>query len=132
MWEKVSQLEDENRKLKMENNKLNKLKKQEKEQKEQIDNLTNENKKLTKKNIQNETINKNANFIDFYDVIVDIKSVKDISEGWEIKMNEKAKKKYEEFKKEEVIKIGVIGNANKGKSFLLSKISKSPCLQDQA
>ena len=126
MWEKVSQLEDENRKLKMENNKLNKLKKQEKEQKEQIDNLTNENKELTKKNIQNETINKNANFIDFYDVIVDIKSVKDISEGWEIKMNENAKKKYEEFKKEDVIKIGVIGNANKGKSFLLSKISKIP------
>ena len=126
LWEKVSQLEDENRKLKIENNELNKLKKQEKEQKEQIDNLTNENKKLTKKNIQNETINKNANFIDFYDVIVDIKSVKDISEGWEIKMNENAKNKYEEFKKEEVIKIGVIGNANKGKSFLLSKISKIP------
>jgi len=126
LWEKVSQLEDENRKLKIENNELNKLKKQEKEQKEQIDNLTNENKELTKKNIQNETINKNANFIDFYDVIVDIKSVKDISEGWEIKMNENAKNKYEEFKKEEVIKIGVIGNANKGKSFLLSKISKIP------
>ena len=126
LWEKLSQLEDENRKLKIENNELNKLKKQEKEQKEQIDNLTNENKELTKKNIQNETINKNANFIDFYDVIVDIKSVKDISEGWEIKMNENAKNKYEEFKKEEVIKIGVIGNANKGKSFLLSKISKIP------
>ena len=126
LWEKVSQLEDENKKLKIENNELNKLKKQEKEQKEQIDNLTNENKELTKKNIQNETINKNANFIDFYDVIVDIKSVKDISEGWEIKMNENAKKKYEEFKKEDVIKIGVIGNANKGKSFLLSKISKIP------
>ena len=126
LWEKVSQLEDENKKIKMENNELNKLKKQEKEQKEQIDNLTNENKELTKKNIQNETTNKNANFIDFYDVIVDIKSVKDISDGWEIKMNENAKKKYEEFKKEEVIKIGVIGNANKGKSFLLSKISKIP------
>ena len=126
LWEQVSQLEDENKKLKIGNNELTKLKKQEKEQKEQIDNLINRNKKLTEKNIQNETINKNANFIDFYDVIVDIKSVKDISEGWEIKMNENAKKKYEEFKKEEVIKIGVIGNANKGKSFLLSKISKIP------
>ena len=41
-------------------------------------------------------------------------------------MNENAKKKYEELKTKEVIKIGVIGNANKGKSFLLSKISKIP------
>ena len=41
-------------------------------------------------------------------------------------MNENARQKYEEFKKQKVIKIGVIGNANKGKSFLLSKISKIP------
>jgi len=68
--------------------------------------------------------NQNQNFIDFYDIIVDIKSMKGISQGWEIKMNEYAKQKYEEFKKERAIKIGVIGNANKGKSFLLSKISK--------
>ena len=39
-------------------------------------------------------------------------------------MNEKGKEKYNKFKKKDVIKIGVIGNSNKGKSFLLSKISK--------
>ena len=68
--------------------------------------------------------NKDTNFIDFYDVIIDIKSIKDISKGWEIKMSKRAQENYEIFKNEEIIKIGVIGNSNKGKSFLLSKISK--------
>ena len=133
LWEQVTQLENENKKLKIENDELkknneiiNKLKKQEKDHKNQLDELIIEKELLTKKQKENEKTNKNANFINFYDVIVDINSVKDISEGWEIKMNEKAMQKYEEFKKEEVIKIGVIGNANKGKSFLLSKISKIP------
>ena len=39
-------------------------------------------------------------------------------------MSERAKENYENLKKDEIIKIGVIGNSNKGKSFLLSKISK--------
>lgn len=86
--------------------------------------MTSENEKLTEEKKEKEKTNKEANFMNFYDVIVDIKSVKDISKGWEIKMNENTKQKYEEFKKDKVIKIGVIGNANKGKSFLLSKISK--------
>ena len=65
------------------------------------------------------------NFINFYDVIIDIKSIKDICEGWEIKMSDEGKKNYEEYQKQKCIKIGVIGNSNKGKSFLLSKISKT-------
>ena len=60
---------------------------------------------------------------DFYDVIVCINSIKEITKGWEVKMSNRALDKYEEFKKGNVVKIGVIGNANKGKSFLLSKIS---------
>ena len=63
-------------------------------------------------------------FIDFYDVIVHIDSIKDINEGWKIEMSERAKKNYRDYKTQNVLKIGVIGNANKGKSFLLSKISK--------
>ena len=63
-------------------------------------------------------------FEDFYDVIIDIQSVKDINKGWEIKMNERGKKNYELYKNKEILKIGVIGNANKGKSYLLSRISK--------
>jgi len=60
-------------------------------------------------------------FINFYDVIVNIKSIKDINKGWEIILN---KDNYNKYKDEKTIKIGVIGNSNKGKSFLLSKISK--------
>ena len=60
-------------------------------------------------------------FIHFYDVIVNIKSIKDINKGWEINLN---KEKYDKYKEQKAIKIGVIGNSNKGKSFLLSRISK--------
>ena len=63
-------------------------------------------------------------FIDFYDVIIGIKSIKDINKGWEVKMSKKAEEEYETYKSQEVIKVGVIGNSNKGKSFLLSRISK--------
>ena len=63
-------------------------------------------------------------FKDFYDIIVDIKSVKDINKGWKIKMKEEGYENYNKFKNEEILKIGVIGNSNKGKSFLLSKISR--------
>ena len=74
--------------------------------------------------------NKNAQFFDeeielknFYDVIINIKSVKDISKGWEIKMTEKGKKNFNKYRNTELLTIGVIGNSNKGKSFILSKIS---------
>ena len=39
-------------------------------------------------------------------------------------MNERGKKNYEQYKDKKILKIGVIGNANKGKSYILSKISK--------
>ena len=63
-------------------------------------------------------------FENFYDVIINIKSVKDLTKGWKIKMNERGKKNYEQYKDKKILKIGVIGNANKGKSYILSKISK--------
>ena len=74
--------------------------------------------------IGNKVNNEKNNNSDFYDVVVDIKSIKDITKGWQVKMKDRGKKNYEKFKNKDVIKIGVIGNANKGKSFLLSKISK--------
>ena len=37
-------------------------------------------------------------------------------------MSDKGENKYNEFKNKKVIQIGVIGNCNKRKSFLLSKI----------
>jgi uncharacterized protein YerC len=66
---------------------------------------------------------KNINATDFYDAVISINSIKDINKGWEVKMSKRLLEKYEEFKKGNVVKIGVIGNSNKGKSFLLSKIS---------
>ena len=88
------------------------------------------NTKQIKGNINDYQNNKNANneviFEDFYDVIIDIKSVSDINckKGWKIKMNKRGKNNYEVYKKKNVLKIGVIGNANKGKSYILSRISK--------
>ena len=61
---------------------------------------------------------------DFYDVVVQIDSIKSIKKRWKICMTERGKKNYEKYKNEKIVKIGVVGNANKGKSFLLSKISK--------
>ena len=39
-------------------------------------------------------------------------------------MNKKGEENYNKYKNQKLLKIGVIGNANKGKTFLLSKISK--------
>ena len=61
---------------------------------------------------------------DFYDIIININSIKDINKGWKIEMTEKGEAKYKTYKEAELIKIGVVGNINKGKSFILSKLSK--------
>jgi len=117
-------------------NQINQLKKEINELKDEINELKDKNillkEELAKLNnnennsiiLRNNILNQNESFIDFYDVIIDIKSIKDIKKGWEIKMNERGKKKYYEYKGMKIIRIGVIGNSNKGKSFLLSKISK--------
>ena len=73
--------------------------------------------------IGNQTFVK-PNFVDFYDIIVHIDSIKDINKGWKIEMNQNGQQNYQNHKNEKVIKIGIIGNANKGKSFILSKLSK--------
>ena len=61
---------------------------------------------------------------DFYDIIININSIIHINNGWKIEMTERGKKKYNDYKDENLIKIGIVGNINKGKSFILSKISK--------
>ena len=61
---------------------------------------------------------------DFYDIIVSINSIKGIKYGWPIRFNEKGKKHYNEMKTKESLKIGIIGNGNKGKSFFLQKLAK--------
>ena len=64
--------------------------------------------------------------IKFYDVIISINSIRDISKGWKIKLSERFKRYKVDLVNQKVIKIGVIGNSNKGKSFILSKLSKIP------
>ena len=75
--------------------------------------------------LKTEELQINPKFEDFYDIIIDINSIKNINkEGWKVEFNKKGEEKYKEFKDKELIVIGVLGNNNKGKSFLLSKLSK--------
>ena len=60
---------------------------------------------------------------DFYDIIVDINSIKHLDIGWNIKMSERGKQNYEKYKNVKCLKIGVIGNENRGKSTILKRIS---------
>ena len=59
----------------------------------------------------------------FYDIIVGIDSIKKIEEGWKVKFSEEGNKIYKQNETKDCIKIGVVGNGNKGKSFLLNKLS---------
>ena len=64
-----------------------------------------------------------ANKVDpkkFYDVIIYISSITEIIKGWNIRYREEFDKSILDKK---IVKIGVIGNSNKGKSFILSKLS---------
>ena len=120
--EYVKIMEDDSNQINQLKKEINELKDENILQKEELAKLNNnENNSII---LRNDILNQNESFIDFYDVIIDIKSIKDIKKGWEIKMNERGKKKYYEYKGMKIIRIGVIGNSNKGKSFLLSKISK--------
>ena len=74
--------------------------------------------------LNQEIIPENKVAEDFYDLIVDIKSIKNIDQGWNLKMNERGLQNYLKYVKEEVIIIGVIGNSNKGKSFILQKLTQ--------
>ena len=60
----------------------------------------------------------------FYDIIININSILKVKTGWEIEMSEEGEKKYEQFRDKELIVIGVVGNMNNGKTFVLSKLSK--------
>ena len=85
--------------------------------------LTKENEKLRKAGELKYHIN--PEFEKFYDIVIDIKSIKKVNtDGWKVKFTENGLNKYKEYKDKDLITIGVIGNNNKGKSFLLSKISK--------
>ena len=77
-----------------------------------------------KNNIIINQYNDNIKSEEFYDIIINIKSIKEMIKGWEIKMTKIGQLRFEEYKNKKALIIGVLGNSNKGKSFLLSKISK--------
>jgi chromosome segregation ATPase len=117
----INQLKENNKELKNtineyvkimedDSNQINQLKKEINELKDKNILLKEELAKLNNNEnnsiiLRNNILNQNESFIDFYDVIIDIKSIKDIKKGWEIKMNERGKKKYYEYKGMKIIRI---------------------------
>ena len=60
----------------------------------------------------------------YYDIIIDIDSMtKLFKDGWELLYTEKGEKNYELKKVKNLTVVAVIGNKNKGKSYILQKIS---------
>ena len=64
----------------------------------------------------------------FYDLIINIKSIRELSEkdkGWEIKWNKNINSTKEFIKdNKKLLNVGILGNGNIGKSFLLSRLFK--------
>lgn len=66
--------------------------------------------------------NSDNNKQDLYDLEININSILGFLKGWDITFGKNGKEKYEKAKKNREKIFSVIGNKNKGKSFLLSKI----------
>ena len=114
-------LSDKNKEIKELNDKIEQLNKENK-------NLINKFKEYNNNQILLKKINDiNKKHENFYDIVVHIDSIKNINRGWKVQMSPNVKKYYKDYKTQQVLRIGVIGNANKGKSFILSKISKMKC-----
>ena len=124
---KLKDLDLQNKKNEIE---IEKLKKSYEKKNSANDKLNKENSKLKNeieklKKVEELRNYKTSKFEDFYDIIIDINSIKSVNtEGWKVKFDQKGLDKYNKYKDTELIIISVIGNNNKGKSFLLSEISK--------
>ena len=73
--------------------------------------------------LTNKPVYDDKKFIEFYDIILRINSIRDILNGWTIEFSENGKGYYEKMKENDFIKVGVVGLGNKGKSFLLQKLA---------
>ena len=104
-----------------------------KEKEENLIKKVNEDNDKTKKDLdqqireinqlRDKPIYDDKKFIDFYDIILKINSIRDILNGWAIEFSEKGKEIYETMKTKDFLKVGVAGLGNKGKSFLLQKLA---------
>jgi hypothetical protein len=120
----IKQLEDQKKELE---NSLNISKSNLNNLEKEINILKEKNKELNSKikilDKIEEKQNLGKNPLDFYDIIVNINSMQNIKNGWEVKINENGKKIIDSKEKNKKLVIGVMGNRNKGKSFLLQAIS---------
>jgi hypothetical protein len=80
-----------------------------------VNKKSNHNSNLNPSNSQN-------NIKNLYDLEININSILGFLQGWDITFGKDGKNKYEKAKKNKYKIFSVIGNKNKGKSFLLSKI----------
>lgn len=63
------------------------------------------------------------NELDYYDIVIDVNSIENVLNGWKVGYTEEGKKQYEAKKDAKSCVVGVVGNKNKGKSFLLAKLA---------
>ena len=113
------QLETEKNNINMKENELNNKEKYLTEERNFIENDL--KKKQSKWDMQFMIDIKSKNSIEYYDVIVCIDSILGIESGWKVKYSKKGKEIYEKMKNKELVKVGVVGLRNKGKSWLLQK-----------
>ena len=74
-----------------------------------------------------EEVNDEVNFSNkIYDMEININSILGFLRGWEIKYSKKGKERNDFAKRNQTKIFSVIGNKNRGKSFLLSKIANRP------
>ena len=92
-------------------------------EKEKLEKLKEIKKEIKNNLLNNNPIYDNKKFIDFYDIILKINSIRDVINGWKIEFSEKGKEYYEKMKVRNFLKIGVAGVGNKGKTFLLQKLA---------
>ena len=63
------------------------------------------------------------NEVDAYDIVIDVNSISNITKGWDVKMSEKGRAQYQKQSNKKSCVVGVVGNKNKGKSFILTKLA---------
>ena len=64
-----------------------------------------------------------SNTLGGYDIICDINSMSNLPYGWDLIYTKEGFQKYQDKKKQKSCKVGIIGNANKGKSYILQKLA---------
>ena len=73
--------------------------------------------------LQNNKSKMSNNALNYYDVVIDANSIENISNGWTVEYTDEGMKRYEAKKDAKSCVVGVVGNKNKGKSFLLTKLA---------